>query len=214
MGGASDGGRTISLGFSDEELPDGQHVCYLYNDDRERMRVMSRYLAGGLAAGDRLLYFVDSMTPDEMLDCLETLGVDARAKPDQLTVVPAVDAYCPRGAFSPDEMLAAVGGLYQWAVAEGRYPGLRGSGEMSWCLVEGRADERALMAYEARLNQFIGQHPVTACCQYDTRRFDGATIMDVLAVHPLAIVRGQLVRNPYYVAPDVFLAELDARTGG
>jgi hypothetical protein len=35
--------------------------------------------------------------------------------------------------------------------------------------------------------------------------------MDVLNVHPVMIVRGQLVKNPYFVEPAVFLEKLKAR---
>ena len=36
--------------------------------------------------------------------------------------------------------------------------------------------------------------------------------MDVLSVHPVMIVRGQLVKNPYYIEPDEFLKQLRDRT--
>ena len=36
--------------------------------------------------------------------------------------------------------------------------------------------------------------------------------MDVLSVHPVMIVRGQLVKNPYYIEPTIFLEKLKART--
>jgi len=32
--------------------------------------------------------------------------------------------------------------------------------------------------------------------------------MDVLNVHPVMIVRGQLVKNPFYLEPDIFLEKL------
>lgn len=35
--------------------------------------------------------------------------------------------------------------------------------------------------------------------------------MDVLNVHPVMIVRGQLVKNPYFIEPSVFLEKLKAR---
>jgi hypothetical protein len=35
--------------------------------------------------------------------------------------------------------------------------------------------------------------------------------LDVLSVHSVMIVRGQLARNPYYVEPDIFLNEFQAR---
>ena len=94
-------------------------------------------------------------------------------------------------------------------------PGARSTGEMTWCLVKGRADEASLMEYEARLNGVVAGHPCTVCCQYDVRRFDGRIIiMNVLAVHPVMIVRGRLVQNPYYVGPEVFLREYRARAKG
>jgi len=35
--------------------------------------------------------------------------------------------------------------------------------------------------------------------------------MDVLNVHPMMIVRGQLVNNPYFIDPNEFLKEIEAR---
>jgi hypothetical protein len=207
MGTEHSARRTISLGFTEERVLEGQHICYLFRNGPERRRVMARFLEAGLEAGEKVLYLVDDITPEEMLDCLEELGVDARSKPAELTVAEAAPAYCPKGRFDAGEMLAAIRDFYRQAVGNEGYRGARGTGEMSWCLVKGRADRDSLMTYEARLNLLLLEHPYTACCQYDVARFDGDIIMDVLSVHPYMIVRGQLVRNPYYVSPEVFLAD-------
>jgi len=53
--------------------------------------------------------------------------------------------------------------------------------------------------------------PITVVRQYDAQRFDGAKLYDILSVHPMMIVHGQVVRNPYYVEAEVFLAKLAAR---
>ena len=203
--------RTISLGFTEERVLEGQHICYLFNDDFERRRVMAKYMESGLLAREKVLYLVDAMTPDEMLDCVEELGVDARSKSAELTMMEATPAYCPNGVFNSDEMLDVVRDFYRQATDEEGYAGARGTGEMGWCLVEGRADKASLMAYEARLTLLLADYPYTACCQYDARRFDGNMIMDVLAIHPVMIVRGQLVQNPFYVEPERFLSEYRAR---
>lgn len=200
--------REISLGFSEEKVLEGQHICYLFNDDTERLRVMSKYLESGILDGEELLYLVDAMTPDEMLDSLEELGIDARSEKSSLTMAEATPAYCPHGTFNCEEMLSVVKAFYKQSVRKEGFPGARGTGEMSWCLQEGMADENALMEYEAKLNQLLVKYPYTACCQYDSRLFHGSTIMNVLAVHPVMIVRGQLVQNPYYVEPEIFLKEL------
>jgi hypothetical protein len=203
--------RTISLGFSEEKVFEGQHICYIFNDDEERRRVMAKYLESGRLANEKLLYLVDVITPEEMLRSLEDLGVDVRTKPAALTVEEAGQGYCPQGVFNSDEMLQLVRDFYHEAVDTEGYAGARGTGEMSWCLVKGRADEVTILEYEARLNLLIAEHPYTACCQYDARRFEGHLIMDVLAVHPVMIVRGQLVKNPFFVPPDIFLNEYHAR---
>jgi hypothetical protein len=202
--------RTISLGFTQETILEGQHICYIFSDDAERRRVMAKYLESGMLANEKLLYLVDVMTPEEMLDCLEEYGVDVRSKSQSLTIADAAPAYCPSGTFNIDETLGLVRDFQQDALKEG-YTGSRGTGEMSWCLVKGRANEMDLMEYEARLNVLLAEYPYTACCQYDARRFDGQTIMDVLSVHPYMIVRGQLVRNPYFIKPEEFLEEYRAR---
>jgi hypothetical protein len=44
-------------------------------------------------------------------------------------------------------------------------------------------------------------------CQYDARRFDGATLFKVLQVHPYMVAQGQIVRNPFYLKPEEFLEE-------
>ena len=36
-------------------------------------------------------------------------------------------------------------------------------------------------------------------------------MLNVLSVHPVMIVRGQLVQNPYYVEPETFFKEYRAR---
>ena len=35
--------------------------------------------------------------------------------------------------------------------------------------------------------------------------------MDVLSVHPMMIVRGQIVKNPFYIEPEEFLSQLKTR---
>jgi hypothetical protein len=41
--------------------------------------------------------------------------------------------------------------------------------------------------------------------------FSGETLMDVLAVHPYTIVRGQFVENPFFVEPAEFLKSQRSR---
>ena len=37
--------------------------------------------------------------------------------------------------------------------------------------------------------------------------------MDILRTHPMVVIGGLLQENPFYVPPDEFLRELNARSG-
>jgi len=155
--------RMISLGFSDQTFPEGQHICYIYNDDDERLRIMTDYLKSGQEAKEKLLYLVDAMTSEEMLDYLKNAGIDFDgAKPGDISVAEAAPAYCPDGFFKTEETLALVKNFYLDAIEQG-YSGARGTGEMGWCLQEGRANHYDLFDYEARLNTLLAKYPYTAC---------------------------------------------------
>ena len=55
--------RTISLGFSDQKFHEGQHICYIYNNDDERLEIMAKYLKSGMEAKEKLLYLVQHRNP-------------------------------------------------------------------------------------------------------------------------------------------------------
>jgi hypothetical protein len=155
--------RSISLGFTDQRVLEGQHICYIYNDDQERLEVMAKYLSSGYQAREKLLYLVDAMTQAEMLVQLSERGVDFKdAKPKDFTLADADSAYCPSGFFKTEEMLELVKSFYLDALQEG-YAGARGTGEMGWCQVEGRANRLDLFSYEAKLNDLLHEYPYTAC---------------------------------------------------
>ena len=205
--------RRISLGFTGEMFLEGQHILYIFNDDHERLRTMAKYFESGMLDGEKTLYLVDTITPEELICHMQNLGLDVDSERGKLIVADAEHAYCPDGYFSCQEMLDVVSQFYTQAIDEG-YPGSRGTGEMTWALKgmeDGKAKLEDLLEYEVKLTGILSEYPYTACCQYDARRFDGATIMDVLNVHPLMIIQGQVVKNPYYVNPNAYLDKVRVR---
>jgi NADH:ubiquinone oxidoreductase subunit B-like Fe-S oxidoreductase len=77
---------------------------------------------------------------------------------------------------------------------------------MTWTL-KGIPGSERLLEYEVLLSTVIANFPHSGMCQYDARRFDGATLFNVLKVHPWMIVRGKIVQNPYYISPQEFQTE-------
>jgi len=195
----------ISLGFDNKAYPAGTHMCLIYNDEAERLKIISKYLEKGLKTGGRVAYFVDEITPMEIYSWLDKLDV---APPEKnlyaaFTAAEAQKTYCPDGTFIPDRMLATLRDFYDQSVNQG-YPHCRVCGEMGWALKNLPGSDR-LMEYESLVNVVVTTHPVTAVCQYDANRFDGVTILKCLEVHPYMIVHGQVVHNPYYITPEEFL---------
>jgi hypothetical protein len=113
------------------------------------------------------------------------------------------DVYFQDGKFDPDRMIALLSAYYKESLDLG-FPASRVIGEMTPEVQNVPGGDR-LLEYESRVSQLLRTHPVTAVCQYDARSFDGATIMDVLKVHPKMIVDGVLVNNPFFIEPEVYL---------
>jgi hypothetical protein len=65
--------------------------------------------------------------------------------------------------------------------------------------------------YETRLNKFLPSYDDVVVCTYDLNKFSAPVVMDIMRTHPQVIVGGVLQNNPFYVAPEEFLAELKHR---
>jgi len=191
-----------AMGFTDETFPAGTHMCLIYSHENARRKVIGKFLESGIISKEKVSYFADIMTPEEVREWLLDMEIEL---PDdaRFSVLVAENTYCPDGVFVPENMLNTLRRYYDQAKKE-KYSNARVSGEMSWALRGVPGSER-LMEYEALVNDVLVTHPVTAVCQYDANKFSGATILDVLKVHPMMIVHGQIVRNPYYMKPQDFL---------
>lgn len=191
--------RQVELGFTRELFPEGTHICYLYSDDDERMRFMSEYVASGVQNREAVTYIVDA-AEDALRKVVDERGITAAANEhqDQLDLKPALETYCPGGHFDPDQMLGKLRNVY--ASHPPSCVGARLAGEMTWALHHLPGTER-LVEYEGRINDLLKTYPLTTVCQYDTRKFNGATIFELLNVHPIMVVHGQIMRNPFYVWP-------------
>jgi len=193
--------RTISLGFTDEPFQQGAHICCFYHDEEERQGIISRFLASGLAAGERTGYFAEQLPTTDLLASLEKLGLDTTTEQhkENLCISSAEQTYHPDGIFDPDRVIDKLHDFYADSM-EHHYAGARISGEMQWALQAIPGTDR-LVEYEEKVNVALKKSPLTAICQYNTNLFDGATIMAVLRAHPLVISNGQIMHNPFFSLP-------------
>lgn len=117
-------------------------------------------------------------------------------------VFKAASVYCPNGRFVPEETIEGMVSRFALSKKAG-FTRTRGSGEMSWAL-KGLPGSDRLMEFEALVNGIYEAHAYTGICQYDARLFDGATLLNVLKVHPYMVAQGRVVRNPFFIRPEEF----------
>ncbi len=195
----------VSFGFTEQRFPPGMHICYLYNDEDERLHTIAQFIQSGLLAGEKVVYLADipaAPSTDDMDAHLSRLGIipPCHLKPEQLVLTQAEAAYCPDGSFIPERMIDYWRSFYSQAQHES-FAGARVTGETSW-ICKGMPGIERWVEYEAMINNLVEELPVHGViCQYDTNKIDGATLFDVLNVHPMMIVAGQVVHNPYFSAP-------------
>jgi hypothetical protein len=199
--------RCVSLGFTPDRYPQGLHICHVFADAAERLRIGAAFAKGGLQEGEWVEYFADTGPGEALKAALRERGLDAGAWPPPATLVPhcAMDAYCPDGSFSCETMLTRLGEIEASARASGAV-GARAVGEMTWAL-RGASGGDQLMRYEAGINTLVRNRPMTVMCQYDLSRFDGATIFEAISVHPMLVIRDRIMPNPFH-------DPASARTGG
>lgn len=191
---------TIDMGFTAEPFPANTHMCYIFNDEAERREVITRYINSGLSDHEFVGYFADLEDDTLVEDYLASMGIQppAPSRRDHVLFCRAREVYCPDGTFTAQGMINRLRNLHNTCQAH-HGVNLRVTGEMSWALSPEINGTDQLVEYESRINLLVETCPLTAICQYDANQFDGATLFEILQVHPMMVVRGQIVRNPYYI---------------
>jgi len=195
------------LGFTDQLFPAGSHICQIYSDEGERQASLLGFLESGLKNGEKTACF-SSKTDDTVLARhLEERGLSfpQLTQKKALTKAGTSEVYLRDGCFEPERMLGVLRQFYLDAVSEG-YTAARVIGEMIPEVLTMQGGSR-LMEYESRVSMLQRECPVTTVCQYDAEAFDGATLMQILKVHPLMVMHGSVVHNPFYVQPEEYLAQ-------
>jgi hypothetical protein len=202
----------VALGFNGLEAEVGYHVCGMYSGREQRDQILIPFLEAGLASGDKCLCVVDGTDPVEILDML---GVDlhARTRNDgkQLEVMRATDMYLRSGGFSADEIIASWKAAISDVMYDGSFDVVRAV--ETWSRRDVVPDSGELLRLESEMNRYLPLYPQVILCLYDLDRFGGGIVVDLLRTHPLVLVGGMLVKNPYFATPDQLLTEAELPNG-
>ena len=197
--------------FANGALDKHCHVCAFFHSPEEEFRVLAPFLKEGFERGEKLFHIVDPKQRQGYSERLETEGLLAKEATDkgQVELRNWEHAYLRDGHFDQHRMIA----LIQEVLDEGRtqgFPLTRLVAHMEWAL-EDRPGCDDLVEYETRLNYVLPKYKDPVICTYDLSRFDAGVVIDIMRTHPMVILGGVLQENPFFVPPDVLLAELKER---
>lgn len=193
------------------DLGEKRHVCGLFNSRDEQFETLLPFFLEGFSQGEKVIEIVDPAARDEYVGRMRDAGIDV----DQSQATGQVEVrgweagHLYGGWFDQEKMMVLVEDLLKTCKSDG-YPSTRVVGHMEWATMDVPGVED-LVEYESRINSILSRYSDPVICCYDVSKFPADVILGVLRTHPMAIVGGTLHRNPFYVEPDVFLAELRFR---
>ncbi|HEV7676997.1 MAG TPA: MEDS domain-containing protein [Candidatus Dormibacteraeota bacterium] len=199
--------QELTLGWSDDRIPIGSHVCYFYSGDDVLKRTLA-FIRAGLDEPDEVgVIFADASRFDGLLAWLQE-GYDGdvveRVRNRRLLLI--------GGAPDLPSLLSGIGGELDRAVAEGcraiRFLGFIAWGQPGW------PDDRTILEFESRVNKVVMAYPAAIVCTYGVPTLTGPQLIHGgTQTHPILMIADTVVRaNPLYVPPERFLAELASET--
>jgi hypothetical protein len=143
------------------------------------------------------------------------VDVDAAVERGQLTLVDDPEALMSGGRFDPYHLLATHQALIARALSDG-WQAVRCVIDMGWLAPPGQsiASPEQVLKYEAAADAvftFQGR-PIVALLQYNYAEMPGDVVVELLKLHPIAIVGRHIKRNPYYVNAEEYTVQMIRRS--
>ncbi|MCF7807108.1 MAG: MEDS domain-containing protein [Candidatus Marinimicrobia bacterium] len=198
--------QLVPLGIVNEQVPPGTHICQLYSDHEEQDKALLDYLVSGINGDERIACFSDRLNDDliEKRFLAENISyADCRAK-GILNLAGIRETYLKENVFDIERSIGELKAFYQETQELG-FPFARIIGEMTADIMQAVGGDR-LLEYESKVTMLLEKHPMLTVCQYNINSLDGATLMNILSVHPKTIVNGSILNNPFHIPPETYLA--------
>jgi MEDS: MEthanogen/methylotroph, DcmR Sensory domain len=199
----------IDIGVGGEPAHTGDHICALYTGPDERDAVLLPYIRSALRSGDKCVCVVDSTEPADLLARLRLdtdIDLAECLASRQFDLLRAADTTMRSGRFCPADMAGFWKAFIAGTMNSRKYHRVRAASETGLSLRD-LPDWREVVQHESEMNRMLPLYPQVLLCLYDLEKVGGAFLVDLMSMHPRLLINGRLTENPYYLAPDVWLAK-------
>jgi hypothetical protein len=200
----------LSVEGKSERIPPGSHILQLYNRVTEISGVTARLLEVALSSQEKCLFAGTPASVQEMEQALTKAGVEvpAAVEAGQLVFLSERDSLLVNKRFDPYHLLSTHQTFIAQALREG-WKAVRISMDMTW-LTQDVATPEQILKYEAASDAvFTFQNaPIIALMHYDYSKLPGALVVELLKLHPIAVVGKFIKRNPYYLNSEQYLLKI------
>lgn len=204
----------LEVGGKKERIRRGLHICQFYNEPLEISQTAVPLLRDGLRVNEKCWVAAPAARVDEIRRLLRAARVDTDEAQEggRLTCITDQSELLSDGRFDPYYLLSAHQALISKAINNG-YEGVRAVIDMAW-LGHGAATADQILKYEAAADAvFTFQNrPIVALVQYNYNNLPGDLVVELLRLHPIAVVGRYIKRNPYYVNAEEYAVKIIRRS--
>jgi hypothetical protein len=200
----------LSVEGKSERIPPGSHILQLYNRVGEIVGVTARLLEVGLTSSEKCLFAGAPSSVQELQQALTKAGVDVAGAQEagQLVFISDRDDLLIGKRFDPYHLLSTHQTFIAQALREG-WKAVRISMDMTWLTHEIATPEQVLKYEAASDAVFTFQNaPIIALMHYDYSKLPGQLVVEMLKLHPIAVVGKFIKRNPYYLNSEQYLLKI------
>lgn len=201
----------LSVEGKSERIPPGSHICQLYSKVNEIPKVTAHLMRVGLSLSEKCLFAAAPAQIKEFREELERLqfDVDALISAGQLVLYEEREPLLAAGKrFDPYALLSSHQTFIAQALREG-WHAVRISIDMTW-LSKDIASAEQILKYEAASDAvFTFQNaPIIALMHYDHSKLLPSLVVEMLKLHPIAVVGKYIKRNPYYLNSEQYMLKI------
>ncbi len=202
----------LSVEGKTERIPPGSHICQLYSKVNEIPGVTARLMRVGLSLSEKCMFAAAPAQVKELRDELQKLqvNVDDLLASGQLVLYEEREPFLAGNGkrFDPYFLLSSHQTFIAQALREG-WHAVRISIDMTW-LTKDISTPEQILKYEAASDAvFTFQNaPIIALMHYDHSKLLPSLVVEMLKLHPIAVVGKYIKRNPFYLNSEQYMLKI------